>query len=259
VNGWVEYDATGGMIATTAADGTYTLRHLEAGLNQVIVPRQPNCAPPPQSTVALVAGQTAAGVDFDFVTGRSLSGFGDAEGGPVKDAQVYAEDVQKPFLTDEKGKVTLTGLRLQGEVALFAAHPTQNLFAADIVDPDKGPWPGLLLRAPGQATGLLIDKRGGKPLAGVSVTCWPTRGDWGFMGEQFRAKLGLDSQDLKTDADGRWKLDKLIPGAGYRLVVFTETPGLEGRRPSDAGSFKAEGGPELQDVGIMECNMPEGQ
>lgn len=195
--------------------------------------------------------------------GRSLNVFvGDADGKPIRDAQVYAQNVQKPFVTDEQGKVTLTGLAMRGEIGLFAAHPTQDLFAAQVVDPDKDPWPGLLLKAPGQATGLLIDKEGGKPLAEVNVMAQPDgrRGGWWWIGQQFRTKLRMNNpgqQGLKTDADGRWKLDKLIPGVDYQLIVFTQTPEKMRSAASFAGTFKAEGGPDLQDIGIMEANMPK--
>ena len=195
--------------------------------------------------------------------GRSLNVFvGDADGKPIKDAQVYAQNVQKPFVTDEQGKVTLTGLAVRGEIALFAAHPTQDLFAAQDVDPDKDPWPGLLLKAPGQATGLLIDKEGGKPLADVNVMIQPggRSGGWWWIGQQFRTKLGMNNPGnlgFKTDADGRWKLGKLIPGAEYQLIVFTQTPEKMRSAGSFAGTFKVEGGPDLQDIGIMETNMPK--
>lgn len=190
--------------------------------------------------------------------GRSLNVFvGDAEGKPVRGALVYAEHIREPFVTDEQGKVTLTKLAVEGKISLLAAHPTQALFAVATVDPDKDPWPGLLLAPPGEATGQLIQKPGGKPLAGAAYSCEPHRGLW-WLGQDLRERIGLGeyrTELLKTDTDGRWQAKGLIAGQEYVLFAGY-TVATENRREGGqyVGTFTATGGPEVQDIGVREVN-----
>jgi hypothetical protein len=185
--------------------------------------------------------------------GRSLNVFvGSEDGQPVKGAQVWAPGFTEPAVTDEQGKVTLTKLPLKGKVALMAAHPTEQWYALESVDPDAGVWPGLIVKPLGTATGVLVTKGEGKPLGVVQVMAQPGR-EWWQLGYQIQQRLGLASsmnQRVPTDADGRWRLSSLIPGVTYQLIVFN---GNAGRM---AGSFVAEGGAEAQEVGVMECDPP---
>jgi len=63
----------------------------------------------------------------------------------------------------------------------------------------------------------------------------------------------------QADADGRWKLDKLIPGVEYHVGSSRRHAARMQVAYGPAGTFKAEGGPEVQDVGIMEWHLPPGQ
>ncbi|MHB8996861.1 MAG: carboxypeptidase regulatory-like domain-containing protein [Armatimonadota bacterium] len=183
--------------------------------------------------------------------GRSLNVFvGSEDGKPVKGAQVWAPGFTEPAVTDEQGKVTLTKLPLKGKVALMAVHPSEQWYALEAPDPDAGVWPGLIVKPLGTATGILVTKGEGKPLAGVQVMGQPGR-EWWQLGYEMQQRLGLPNamnQRVPTDADGRWRLSDLIPGVTYQLIVFERQSG------SMAGSFEAEGGAEAQEVGVMECD-----
>ncbi|MEN6546008.1 MAG: carboxypeptidase-like regulatory domain-containing protein, partial [Armatimonadia bacterium] len=184
--------------------------------------------------------------------GRSLNVFvGDAEGRPIAKALVYAQHVRRPFVTDDKGKVTLIGLAVSDKIELLAAHPTQALIAVARTDPDTDPWPGLLLREPGRATGVVIGTQG-KPLAGATVSLQTGRGGWWAPAPELRERLaveGFGQWQAQTGEDGRWRADKLVPGAEYQVVVFAAKAA---NAPGDrAGVFIAEGGPAVQDVGKM--------
>lgn len=187
--------------------------------------------------------------------GRSLNVFvGEANGMPVKGAQVYAADARTPAVTDEQGKVTLTKLPLKGKVMLLAIHPTQDWYAAESIDPDAGVWPGLIVKPLGKATGVLIAKTGGKPLEGVQVRCHAAGEFWQLDYEVQRrvGLIGQTQQSSTTDAEGRWHLDNLLPGMGYNVVVWQKAQPNMG---SDGGFFKAEGGTDEQDTGVVECTL----
>ncbi|MCE5237370.1 carboxypeptidase-like regulatory domain-containing protein [bacterium] len=194
--------------------------------------------------------------------GRSLNVFvGEADGKPVAGAQVYAPGAQTPALTDAAGKVTLTKLPLKGKVLLIAFHPTEERLAVESVDPDAGVWPGLIVKPRGTTTGMLIAKPGGKPLEGWQVWCW-ARGDIWRLPYEVQQRLGTSGGERPrstTDAQGRWRLEGLIPGLEYQLVGSTDAAG--GARWGGRGisTFTAAGGPDQQDLGIVECDVPEGQ
>lgn len=185
--------------------------------------------------------------------GRSLNVFvGSEDGQPVKGAQVWAPGFTEPAVTDEQGKVTLTKLPLKGKVALMAVHPTEQWYALESADPDAGVWPGLIVKPLGTATGILVSKGDGKPMAGVQVMAQPGR-EWWQLGFQIMQRFGFEQSMNKrgrTDEQGRWRLGGLVPGVTYQLIVFN---GNAGRM---AGSFVAEGGAEAQEVGTMECDPP---
>ncbi len=194
--------------------------------------------------------------------GRSLNVFvGEADGKPVAGAQVYAPGAQTPALTDAAGKVTLTKLPLKGKVLLVALHPTEERLAVESVDPDAGVWPGLIVKPRGTTTGMLIAKPGGKPLEGWQVSCW-ARGDIWRLPYEVQQRLGTSGGERPrstTDAQGRWRLEGVIPGLEYQLVGSAEAAG--GTRWGGRGisTFTAAGGPDEQDLGIVECDVPEGQ
>ncbi|MEN6302526.1 MAG: hypothetical protein ABFD96_07365, partial [Armatimonadia bacterium] len=196
--------------------------------------------------------------------GRSLQVFvGDAEGKPVKGAQVYVAGARPPVLTDDKGQASLTKLPLRGKVTLLAVHPTEECFAAEIVEPTGDYWPGLLLKPLGKATGLLISKPGGKPLEGYQLYVTTNNSVAGFwrLDGSLRQRLGLMSnREVVTDADGRWHATDLVPGAEYEVVARQKTqaqgPGWGGRL---VGQFTAEGGETEQDAGVFEFEVPDGQ
>jgi hypothetical protein len=198
--------------------------------------------------------------------GRALNVFvGDENGKPIAGAEVYAGDAVVPVVADDQGKLALSDLPARGNVLLVAAHPTRDLCAIDYVDPDAGVWPGLILRPMGKATGVVTDKADGKPLAERQVACnisrSPSKGNWNWnLPRALLQRLGLDGPGplVTTDAQGRWHLGNLVPGAEYSVVVLTKVTDTL-RQGIGTGSFKAAGGADEQDVGTMECDLQLGR
>lgn len=198
--------------------------------------------------------------------GRSLQVFvGNAEGKPVKGAQVYVAGARAPVPTDDKGQASLTKLPLRGKVTLLAIHPTEEWFAAETVEPTGDYWPGLLLKPLGKATGLLISKPGGKPLEGYQLYVTANNSVAGFwrLDSSLRQRIGLMSnREIVTDADGRWHATDLVPGAEYEVIARPKV-GTQGPGPNWGGrlvgQFTAEGGETEQDAGVFEFEVPDGQ
>lgn len=185
--------------------------------------------------------------------GRSLKVFvGDAEGQPVARAAVYAVGLPSPARTDAQGKVELVGLPVRGKVLLLAVHPTEEWYAAETVDPDVGPWPGLLLRPLGTAVATMVGQAG-RPLKGLQVYCRPEGRDGFWMLPQAPLqRLKAQSQaGGVTDEQGRWRTDRLVAGVTYALIA---SPARDGDGYY-SGAFKATGGPEVQDLGPRECRL----
>lgn len=182
-----------------------------------------------QAPITLTAGETRE-LPTIIVNpaGRSLQVFvGDAAGKPVKDAQLFVAGARTPQLTDDKGQVTLTKLPLRGKITLIAAHPTEEWFATELVEPTGDYWPGLLLKPLGKATGLLISKPGGKPMDGYQVYVSLGGNDFWRLDQSLRPRLNLmaSRRDLTTDADGRWACRRPAPGRSIRGRGATEGTG----------------------------------
>ncbi|MBM3473011.1 MAG: hypothetical protein FJX75_07090 [Armatimonadetes bacterium] len=153
----------------------------------------------------------------------------DADQRPVANATVYACGKSEGVRSDADGWWEMTGLPQQGQLWFVAIHPTQQLVAAESLDPDWEVEPGLMVLPPAAATGRLLDEVG-TPVPGRRV----------YGGPQFPIEVagggGLDTYDwqrelmgrlghpggwiyVRTDAEGRWRAEGLIPGVRYSLSV----------------------------------------
>lgn len=191
--------------------------------------------------------------------GRSLKVFvGDVGGKPVPRAEVYAGGCRQHITVDDQGKGELRGLRARGKVIVVAAHPSLALFAAATIDPDAQYWPGLLLHPLGSATGVLTD-RIGKPIAGAAITCLPDSAI-AWSDPRLRERIGYTGDTgwgkSITGADGRWTAANVVPGLDYSLMLWAHWGGGDYVGMGRVGDFTAAGGPQLQDVGTMDCPRP---
>ena len=158
--------------------------------------------------------------------GRSQKGWvGDAAGKPVAGALVYGPNVEQPATTDAQGQFELTGLPARGTLQIVAAHPTEPLFAIKAVDPDWGFLPELVLQPLGAVTGQVLDAAG-KPAAGGQMyiqSPLSMRYDWRALQERLQETGNGIEREIRTDAQGRFRSEGLLPGGNYQVMTWGKT------------------------------------
>ena len=157
--------------------------------------------------------------------GRTLRGWvTDADQHPLAGIRLYA---RLPFgfapsraVTAADGHFELTGLQAAGKLWLAAARPDLRLIAVQEVDPDETPELHLVLRAPGSAVGQVLDAQG-QPVAGALVSPILPQPVQGMVAWYLRYHVlprGFwEGNYPASGADGRWRIDDLIPGLAYKL------------------------------------------
>ncbi|HEY3397024.1 MAG TPA: carboxypeptidase-like regulatory domain-containing protein, partial [Armatimonadota bacterium] len=168
--------------------------------------------------------------------GRSLKGWvGDAAGQPVAGALVYARGVEEPAKTDAQGNFELTGLPARGTLTIVAAHPTEPRFAVKETDPDWGFTPVLALQPLGAVTGQVLDAAG-KPAAGARLALSSLMQFYDPPALDVRLReAGCSSYTrAQADAEGRFRLEGLLPGVTYEMYILRDDNLITGHREFQA-------------------------
>jgi len=155
--------------------------------------------------------------------GRSLEGWVlDGDHRPIPGALIHAAQHRGLAFADEQGHFELAGLPVKGKVWLTATHPIQPLWAAEEVDPDWDIEPSLVLRPTGSIKGRIVDREG-NPVAGA----WVRHRHHVYMPSSWELRKRRNAQGarwgVRTDEEGRWQIDGLVPGAECMFMV--EEPG----------------------------------
>ncbi len=124
--------------------------------------------------------------------------------------------------TDENGEATLR--RSTKPLTYLAYGPNRKLGASEEwlkLDPDTDVVT-ILMRPTRTATGRFLD-RAGRPVANCRVVCQTTRTVPMATVSHEKARLILSDDpkfETTTDADGRFTVDRLIPGVGYEITAW---------------------------------------
>jgi protocatechuate 3,4-dioxygenase beta subunit len=193
--------------ATTDDKGTYAIPGLLAIRHQVAAMARPYAPASLEREVALRPGERTTGVDLVLRgAGVELTGaVVDLTGGPIAHAYVYTH-ASPPIETDDAGRFTLWVRRGGVEVHAMADGYTETAV--------QGSAPGevvLSLTPESSIAGIVIDGGTGEPIAGAVVQ---------VTGERAPPALG----DI-TDADGRFRVDRIEPG---RYLLAATSPGRFG-------------------------------
>ncbi len=171
-------------------------------------------------------GEASFDPDGRRLVGRVVAG----DGEPVSGAWVMTHDTfdgsPATARTDAEGAFALDGLLVldvygQAEVTVLAFAPDGATAYASPCDPDAGPVT-LELEPGGGAMGRLTTPDG-RPLAGAEVEVRSREYRW----RHDEIPGPLSTRTITTsDADGRWRVDNLVPGLEYSVTV--EAPGWRG-------------------------------
>ncbi|HEY3397622.1 MAG TPA: hypothetical protein VGM19_08190 [Armatimonadota bacterium] len=204
--------------------------------------------------------------------GRTLTGTVlDERGQPAAGALVYAANGLEAAETDAAGHFTLPHVPPSPPAMLRAvpnapqtAPPIAVLFAFDPFRPLVGEQqiaPGheaqiqLRLAALGSATGQVVDEAG-NPLPGTQVQVW-NKLPLALAREATTRlhDLGMPGAPVTTDLEGKWKVEALLPGVEYRLMIFS----LDGRMGQPAGQTVTSKAGEAVDLGKIVFKPPAAQ
>lgn len=116
---------------------------------------------------------------------------------------------------------TVEGIGTGAIRELNVRHEAKGLAGSIVIQPDDlGPI-AIRLEPSGTVTGRLLDT-GGLPLANSELTCLSP------FGEQ-SAGFGSLREPVKTDGEGRFRAEGLIPGRKHRFWSWSKGPGSQGR------------------------------
>jgi beta-lactamase regulating signal transducer with metallopeptidase domain len=161
-------------------------------------------------------GSSGLTQNFSLVTGRSVSGvvLGD-DGQPLRGARVAGLNFHNGSTRYEKladERFTVEGIAADEPRLLFFSHSEKKLGArVEIPIGDTRPLTVRLERC-GSLVGRIVDAKG-QAAAGksVSLTTSPVR----FP----QVNLPPENRMLKTDQDGKFRVDGLIPGLAYQVRI----------------------------------------
>jgi RNA polymerase sigma factor (sigma-70 family) len=152
-------------------------------------------------------------------------------GKPLDGVQVAGLSATEPPRVLTSGAFSLTGLRAAGKRLLVFIHPEKKLGNVQIIS-GKEDKP-LMVRLEPLATiaGRMVDEDG-KPMAGLTITSFPAPpgADYENLPQEFHIFQGvyglapgvwrdLTTRTAKTDRDGRFQVDGLLPGLPYALYA----------------------------------------
>jgi hypothetical protein len=188
--------------ARTGPDGGYALERLAPGDFSVLVDDESHQSANERATLAPGA---AVRLDFLLDDGVSVSGrVRDPRGAPLAGIEVASVFPERRTTTGPDGSFALHGL---GGMAMgpLRAHDSSGRYG----DVEQFAAPGdaaveVVMRPAAQLSGRVVERRSGAPIEGASVGAASPMG------------MGGMEHLSKTDADGRFEIAGLAPGA-YRL------------------------------------------
>jgi RNA polymerase sigma factor (sigma-70 family) len=173
--------------------------------------------------------------DLELGPSRTLNGTVQGpDGKPLSGVAVYGLTPANAFVSQtlKTEAFAVMGLDLKRTRELLFYHPEKNLgFFKEI--PGNEPEPLTISLQPcGSATGRVVDKDG-QPLPGLALN---------FYRQGLR---GPGGRDAKTDKDGRFRVEGLVPGQKYRLSpanlpgaqMHLEVLVVESAKTSDLGQI----------------------
>jgi RNA polymerase sigma factor (sigma-70 family) len=149
--------------------------------------------------------------DITLDPGRTLKGtLRGPDGQPVSGARVYNPNSHRPWGQPRLESAEFAvGFNPSRRHEILFIHPEKRLYGVAVPPEKDGDPVRVLLQPTASFAGRLVDA-GGKPLAGVEleVTFRPKAG-WGWTTYLPGA--------VKTDGEGRFRVDALLPGREFRL------------------------------------------
>ena len=197
-------DAAGGYRLTALVPGGHDVSASAPGH----VPLGWRAPPGEPDSIRLTAGQVRAGIDFALATGGALvhGVVSDINGGPIADARVTLQDGQwwssasTTTRADAQGKFTLWAaagaVRVSGEAEGYADGETQAVAPAQAVE--------ILLTPESSLAGVVVEAGTRTPVPDVLVEVGGGDGESSFS-------FG-GGATARTDAQGRFRLERLKPG-----------------------------------------------
>ena len=147
----------------------------------------------------------------------------DPEGKPLGETEIMGVgDVWGLYQRQESSKVTLMGFTPNGVRQVVVIHQGRKLAGVKIVDASKGPAQAIKLFPWGEVRGRIVAPDG-TPRADLVFIQGPS-----FSKKAKVAPFDNLSSNVGTDAEGRFRVDGLVPGMHYGSSVGDRQFGLLG-------------------------------
>ncbi|MFC2000396.1 beta strand repeat-containing protein [Chloroflexota bacterium] len=195
--------------ATTIADGTYVIIHLEAG-TYTVAAQATGFISAQQTGVAVTAGATTADIDFALAQPGSISGtVTDAGGTGIVGATVTAFEVGGGYGTTTTGTGgTYQILNLPASDVYVVTAQMDNYATGEqnvvLADGEQKTGVDFALQGSGSISGT-VTKPDGAAASGALVTA---------------TAAGVDSGSALTDSNGDYMISGLLPDANYTVAVM---------------------------------------
>jgi len=242
-----------------AADGSFRIEGVPAG-EVSLSAGGPGFVRAEGPSFPLAAGETKDGIEIEMTPPCSVAGrVLDPQGSPVPGAGVvvepWKEGQEEPppqyeswqngshgdpipaveramATTDAGGRFRLEGIA-PGDLWVTAGSRDHLDSWARARAGDEGAE--VRLRAPLAIAGRVVDADTGKPVPGISVTCWP---------EDYEDRLSRRGEEARTGEDGAFRLGGLAPGK-FRISC----------RDPDPRSARQDGGAEGVSAGTRDLEV----
>jgi beta-lactamase regulating signal transducer with metallopeptidase domain/protocatechuate 3,4-dioxygenase beta subunit len=183
--------------------------------------------------------------------GRSVKGFVvGPDGAPLVGVRMEGLQDRLRIWSDKpmpSAEFLVEGLGEGATRDLLAYHEAKKLAGALVLKPgDVGPIT-MKLEPCGTVVGRLVE--GGRPLAGIEMSCPPSY-------EDTKHESGSLPGGFRTDDNGRFRAEGLVPGRKYTLQVLAGPRRVTGRTVDVAKDVVVAGG-ETRDLGDIQVQMDD--